>query len=216
MTQPVQEPSQGRVNQGLEFRTRQLFRRPTIASNAFAIYSGGAGSFAGTETGGTIYLPEDHAGWTGNLSTSDDNKITLTAGGRVRCSISSNEHYMFFCNVGGRYPSTAAQEFGLSSGLTTWSSVGTRDDYAQDVWAQSPAAYITRNHNQITATWLPVPDILHSQWFRHPINESSFDAGDWFDCLPNWTPQNTYGHVISADLLIMEVAPYTSFSFHTY
>lgn len=28
MTQPVQEPSQGRVNQGLEFRTRQLFRRP--------------------------------------------------------------------------------------------------------------------------------------------------------------------------------------------
>lgn len=29
MTQPVQEPTQGRVNQGLEFRTRQLFRRPS-------------------------------------------------------------------------------------------------------------------------------------------------------------------------------------------
>lgn len=32
MTQPVQEPTQGRVNEGLEFRTRQLFRRPPVAS----------------------------------------------------------------------------------------------------------------------------------------------------------------------------------------
>lgn len=29
MTQPVQEPSQGRTDQALEFRTRQLFRRPS-------------------------------------------------------------------------------------------------------------------------------------------------------------------------------------------
>lgn len=33
MTQPVQEPSQGRVNQGLEFRTRQLFRRSAPAGS---------------------------------------------------------------------------------------------------------------------------------------------------------------------------------------
>lgn len=32
MTQPVQEPSQGRTDQGQEFRTRQLFRRPAPAS----------------------------------------------------------------------------------------------------------------------------------------------------------------------------------------
>lgn len=31
MTQPVQEPTQGRIDQGQEFRTRQLFRRPTVA-----------------------------------------------------------------------------------------------------------------------------------------------------------------------------------------
>lgn len=32
MTQPVQEPTQGRVDQGQEFRTRQLFRRPAPIS----------------------------------------------------------------------------------------------------------------------------------------------------------------------------------------
>lgn len=34
MTQPVQEPSQGRTDQGQEFRTRQLFRRPAPATTA--------------------------------------------------------------------------------------------------------------------------------------------------------------------------------------
>lgn len=37
MTQPVQEPSQGRVNQGLEFRTRQLFRRPASMGGLIAV-----------------------------------------------------------------------------------------------------------------------------------------------------------------------------------
>ncbi len=34
MTQPVQEPTQGRVDSGQEFRTRQLFRRPASATPA--------------------------------------------------------------------------------------------------------------------------------------------------------------------------------------
>jgi hypothetical protein len=32
MTQPVQEPTQGRVNQRLEYRSRQLFRRPALST----------------------------------------------------------------------------------------------------------------------------------------------------------------------------------------
>ena len=208
MTQPVQEPTQGRVNQGLEFRTRQLFRRPVNREKAFAQYNGNAGTFAGgTETAGVLYVPEDHTGWTAAVETSDESKIWLTSAGRVRCSTADGEQYMIFGQAGGRYPSTAGQEFGLSAGLTTWRPNFARDDYAQYLWGQSPATYITRNHNQITATWLPVPDILGPVWFTRPYG---IGGEDWFDCLPNWTPQNTYGCVIQAQLLIMEVAPYRS------
>ena len=35
MTQPVQEPSQGRTDQAQEFRTRQLFRRPSAVTPEF-------------------------------------------------------------------------------------------------------------------------------------------------------------------------------------
>ena len=34
MTQPVQEPTQARVDQGQEFRSRQLFRRPSTGSSS--------------------------------------------------------------------------------------------------------------------------------------------------------------------------------------
>lgn len=70
MTQPVQEPTQGRQDQGQDFRTRQLFRRPTMstagypmwntpiivnfaylnaASNAIESSPGGAGSYAAND-----------------------------------------------------------------------------------------------------------------------------------------------------------------------
>lgn len=39
MTQPVQEPTPGRVIQGLDFRTRQLFRRPSFSpAPAWAVF----------------------------------------------------------------------------------------------------------------------------------------------------------------------------------
>lgn len=63
MTQPVQEPSQGRIDQGQEWRTRQLFRRPASpgtsagASNISAI--GSAGQRSQTTTGGVLEIEFD-------------------------------------------------------------------------------------------------------------------------------------------------------------
>lgn len=39
MTQPVQEPSQGRTDQAQEFRTRQLFRRPAPSAPSFGRFT---------------------------------------------------------------------------------------------------------------------------------------------------------------------------------
>jgi hypothetical protein len=37
LTQPVHEPTQGRINQGLAFRSRQLFRRPAVGAASYAL-----------------------------------------------------------------------------------------------------------------------------------------------------------------------------------
>jgi hypothetical protein len=80
MTQPVQEPSQGRVNQGLEFRTRQLFRRPASNTAQFDIKVFGDTQTLATGDGKFIFaIPEDLNGY--NLTSAEAYVTTVSSSG---------------------------------------------------------------------------------------------------------------------------------------
>lgn len=59
MTQPVQEPSQGRTDQAQDFRTRQLFRRPSSSGTASGVYENSCVKYAcsGLEWGTLNHYP---------------------------------------------------------------------------------------------------------------------------------------------------------------
>lgn len=61
MTQPVQEPTQGRSIAGLEFRSRQLFRRPASPPGTFVERTVGEfGNGSGSSTASTVTMTVDH------------------------------------------------------------------------------------------------------------------------------------------------------------
>ena len=81
MTQPVQEPTQGRVNQRLEYRSRQLFRRPqSFGGGNFEIKVFSDTDTVTTGDGKFIFaIPEDLDG--ANLLSAEAYVTTVSSSG---------------------------------------------------------------------------------------------------------------------------------------
>lgn len=99
MTQPVQEPSQGRTDAGQEFRTRQLFRRPAPA----AATGGGEPSYAYLDfwatpqtvaAGGSLRLAWE------NFSTNALNTVFSTGAATVPHTNTTGGLYLHYHSAG--------------------------------------------------------------------------------------------------------------------
>lgn len=160
MTQPVQEPSQGRTDAGQEFRTRQLFRRPAPA----AATGGGEPSYAyvsfdstpQTVAGGGSHRIAWEAFETNALVGRDTNEVFNTGGATTPGHDTAGDLYLHYHGAGyylgyadvywdnatyNRFFFVDATPNGFNTSETTAGMT-----YAQKVVAQTPLQNLTFHH----------------------------------------------------------------------